>query len=486
VDDNFFTEYLLQIEKKYRGYFSQPRIVQCIEAAVTLPYPEAVRLERRLFDECKASTHSRALRHLFFAEREVVKIPDVAAETRVRDVRKVAVIGAGTMGSGIAMLFVAAGAPVYLLERTEAALDNGIELIRNQYESAIKKGRMTAAQLDENMAMISGTMEYGHLHDADLVIEAVYEDMAIKQEVFRTLDQVCKAGTVLATNTSTLDVNEIAAVTRRPDDVIGLHFFAPANIMNLVEIVRGQKTSREVVATAMAIAKAIKKTGVLVGVCFGFVGNRMFLPYVREAQLMVLEGVLPERIDKIAYDWGMAMGPLVVMDLSGLDVFYRINQAWPDRPADPAYFRLCNVLHEMGRRGQKSGAGFYRYKGHDAVPDGEVMKIASREAGRLQIQRRDISDEEITERLFYSMINEGARILQEGIALRPGDIDVIFVHGYGMPRYRGGPMCYASTIGLSRVYEAICRYRDHYGEEYWAPAPLLEQLVRQDRDFSSS
>jgi 3-hydroxyacyl-CoA dehydrogenase len=401
------------------------------------------------------------------------------------EIRTVAVIGAGTMGGGIAMNFLNAGIPVQLLERTGDALDKGIEIIRTTYASAVKKGRMTDAQLDERMALLSGTLDYTHIHDADLVIEAVFEDMHIKQDVFRKLDQVCKQGAILSTNTSTLDVDAIAAVTRRPESVIGLHFFAPANIMSLLEIVRGRKTSRETVAAAMAVAKSIKKTGVLVRVCFGFVGNRMFLPYVREAQLMVLEGVAPERIDKLAYDWGMAMGPLAVMDLSGLDVFYRINQAWPDKPDDPAYFRMCNVLYELGRIGQKSGAGFYRYQGREAVADDTVMKIAGAEADRLRIIRRDITDEEIIERLFYSMINEGAHVLQEGIAMRPGDIDVIFVQGYGMPRYRGGPMCYANMLGLARVREAILRYRDRYGERYWTPAPLLDQLARQGKDFGS-
>ncbi|MGH8630320.1 MAG: 3-hydroxyacyl-CoA dehydrogenase NAD-binding domain-containing protein, partial [Burkholderiales bacterium] len=481
---DFFNEYRGQMARQTRGYFAPERIVRCVEAAVELPYEAALTVERGLFDECKASTHSQALRHLFFAEREVSKIPDVPRETPARDIRSVAVIGAGTMGGGIAMNFLGAGMPVTLLEMNREALDRGLGMVRKNYEAAVDKGRITARQLAETMDRIRPTTDYADLADADLVIEAVFENMEIKKKVFATLDATCKPGAVLATNTSTLDVNEIASATQRPQDVVGLHFFAPANVMPLLEIVRGAKTGKDIVASALAVAKAIRKVGVLVGVCFGFVGNRMFIPYVRESQRMVLEGVPPERIDRVAWDWGMAMGPNAVFDLSGVDVFYKMLHEWKDRPDDPAFCRMGTVLYEAGRLGQKNGAGFYRYQGREAVPDPDVAVIARREAAALGIEQRPVTDKEIIERLMYSMINEGSLILEAGIALRPGDIDVIFANGYGFPRYRGGPMFYADTMGLRRIHEGICRYRERYGERYWTPAPLLERLAEQGGTFS--
>jgi 3-hydroxyacyl-CoA dehydrogenase len=307
--------------------------------------------------------------------------------------------------------------------------------------------------------------------------------MALKKEIFATLDAVCKPGAVLASNTSTLNIDEIAASTNRPEDVIGLHFFAPANIMTLLEIVRGAKTANDVIATSMQMAKTIRKVAVLVGCCFGFVANRMFFPYVREAQLMILEGVPPERIDQVAFDWGMAMGPNGVSDLSGLDVLEKVRTEWTERPDDPVFFRMITKLVAQGRMGQKTGAGIYKYEGRKAVPDPEVEALAKQEAEALGVEQIEISDEEIIERLFYSMINEGALILEEGIALRPGDIDVVYANGYGMPRYRGGPMCYADTVGLENVREAMLKYRDRYGDLYWTPAPLLEQLTEAGKTF---
>ncbi|MBI2969153.1 MAG: enoyl-CoA hydratase/isomerase family protein [Gammaproteobacteria bacterium] len=479
----FFAEYRRQMARQTRGLFAPEQIVKCVEAAVTLPYGQALAVERRLFDECKASAQSRALRYLFFAEREVARIPDVPKDTPLRAIRKVAVIGAGTMGGGIAMNFLNAGMPVTVLEVKQEALDRGLGIVRGNYEGAVRKGRMTEEQLEAAMQRISGTTDYADVADADLVIEAVFENIGIKKEVFSRLDTVCKPGAVLASNTSTLDLNEIAAATSRPQDVIGLHFFAPANVMPLLEIVRGGKTATDVIATALSVAKTIRKTGVVVGVCFGFVGNRMFIPYIRESQRMVLEGIAPERIDRVAYDWGMAMGPNAVFDLSGVDVFYKMLQEWKDRPDDPAYCRMGVVLHDMGRLGQKSGAGFYRYQGREAVPDPEVSALARREAAALGIEQREIGDEEIIERLFYSMINEGALILEEGIARRAGDIDVIYANGYGFPRYRGGPMFFADTVGLKQVYDAIGRYRERYGDRYWTPAPLLERCAKEGGTF---
>ena len=437
-----------------------------------------------MFDDCKASTHSQSQRHLFFAEREVAKVADVPKDTVKRDIKTVGIIGAGTMGGGISMNFLNAGIPVTILEVTQEGLDRGLGVIRKNYEVMVKKGRMSESKLEELMSMITATVDYADMSEADLVIEAVFENMAIKKDVFTKLDEVCKPGAILASNTSSLDLNEIAEFTKRPEDVIGLHFFAPANVMTLLEIVRGAKTAKDVIATSMALSRTLGKIGVLVGVCFGFVGNRMFFPYVREAQLMLLEGVSAERIDKVAFDWGMAMGPNSVLDLSGLDVLNKLNSEWKDRPDDPAYYRVCSVLVEMERYGQKTGRGMYLYEGRNATPDPEVAEIAAREAKNLGIQPREISDEEIMERMMCAMINEGALILEEGIAQRSSDIDVVFANGYGMPRYRGGPMIYADIAGLGNVYEAICKYRDRYGDLYWTPASLLEKLAKEGKTFS--
>ena len=483
IDDEFFAGYLQKLARTARGFFAPTQIVKCVQAALNESYRDALKTERQLFDECKASTHSQAQRHLFFAEREVAKIPDVPKNMPVREIKNVAVIGAGTMGGGIAMNFVNAAMPVTILEADQAGLERGLGIIRKNYALAVDKGRMTEAQLEQAMGMITPTTDYADIAAADLVIEAVFETMEVKKDVFTKLDQVCKQGAILASNTSSLDLNEIAAVTSRPQDVIGLHFFAPANVMKLLEIVRGGKTAGDVIATAMASAKKIRKVGVLVGVCFGFVGNRMFFPYVREAQLMMLESIPPQRVDQVAYDWGMAMGPHAVMDLSGLDVFNKLNTEWKDRPDDPVYYRMCRVLCEMGRYGQKTGAGTYRYEGRKALPDPEIMEIAGREAQALGVDQIEVSDEEIIERMLFSMVNEGARVLEEGIAIRPGDIDVIFVNGYGMPRYRGGPMKYADTVGLDKVYAAIVKYRERYGDLWWTPSPLLEQLANAGRTF---
>ena len=483
ADAAFFADYEQKLAHKARGFFAPGQIVKCVQAALSESFQDALATERRLFNECKTSTHSQAQRHLFFAEREVARVPDVPKTTPPREVNNVAVIGAGTMGGGITMNFVNAGIPVTLLEVDQAGLERGLGVIRKNYSSAVDKGRMSEAQLEQAMGLISPTTDYSDVAGADLVIEAVFENMDIKKQVFTTLDEVCKPGAILASNTSSLDLNEIAAMTKRPEDVIGMHFFAPANIMKLLEIVRGEKTAADVIATAMAGAKKIRKVGVLVGVCFGFVGNRMFFPYVREAQLMMLEGIPPQRVDQVAYDWGMAMGPHAVMDLSGLDIFYKLNNEWQDRPDDPVYCRMTSVLAEMGRLGQKTGVGTYRYEGRKAVPDPEVMEIARREAATLGVEQIEVSDEEIIERLLYSMINEGARVLEEGIAIRPGDIDVIFVNGYGLPRYRGGPMKYADMVGLDKVYAAVEKHRARYGDLWWTPAPLLEQLARSGSSF---
>jgi 3-hydroxyacyl-CoA dehydrogenase len=484
VTPEVFANYRKQIAKTARGFFAPEQIIKCVEAAAELPYQKALQIENELFLDCLNSDHSKAQRHLFFAEREITRIPDVPKDTQAREIKTVAIIGAGTMGCGIAMNFLSANIPVTLLEVDQTGLDRGLNTIRANYEAQVKKGRLSQEQLDQTIGQLDGSTDYADISDVDLVIEAVFENMAIKKEVFEKLDQVCKHGAILASNTSTLDINVIANYTKRPEDVIGLHFFAPANIMPLLEIVRGEKTSKDVIATALKIARTIHKVGVLVGVCFGFVGNRMFLPYVREAELMMLEGIAPERIDQLVCDWGMAMGPHAVTDLSGQDIFFKLNNEWENKPDDPSYFRICKVLYEKGRYGQKAGAGIYKYEGRTATPDPEVMEMAHNEADSLGIEQREISDEEIIERLLYAMINEGALVLEEGIALRPGDIDVIFNSGFGMPRYRGGPMFYADHVGLKQVYETISKYREHYGDRYWTPAPLLEQLAKEGKTFS--
>ena len=484
IDEHFFAGYRNSMARSTRGFFAPEKIVQCVEAAVELPYEEAVEKERELFMECMYSSHSVAQRHMFFAERACTKVPDVPSDTPTREVSKVAVIGGGTMGGGIAMNFANAGLSVTVKEVSEEALEKGLGIIKANYDNTVSKGRMSADARDACMNLIGGTTSYDEISDCDLIVEAVFENMALKKEIFKQLDKVAKQGAILASNTSTLDIDEIAEATSRPADVIGWHFFAPANVMTLLELVRGSTTSKEVIATSMAIAKKIKKTAVLVGVCFGFVGNRMFFPYVREAQLMILEGVGPERIDQVAFEWGMAMGPNGVSDLSGLDVLEKVRNEWADRPDDPALWALVAKLVEKGRFGQKTGAGIFNYAGRSPVPDAEVTELAKTEAERLGIEQKEISDEEIIERLMYSMINEGALILGEGIATKSSDIDVVFVHGYGMPRYRGGPMCYADEIGLEKVVSGMEKFKARYGDMYWEPAPLLKELAQSGKKFA--
>jgi len=483
IPEGFFAGYRKEIAGKTRGYFAPEQIVKCVEAAVALPYSEGIKRENELFMTCMTSDHSKAQRHLFFADREISKIPDVPKDTPTSSIEKVAIIGGGTMGGGIAMNFVNVGIPVLLKEVNQDALDRGLTVIRRNYEIAVKKGRLSDVQLEKNMAMIQGTLDYADLSAVDIVIEAAFENMELKKEIFATLDKTCKAGAILASNTSTLDIDDIASATERAQDVIGLHFFAPANIMNLLEIVRGTGTSKEVIATSMKVAKMIRKSAVLVGCCFGFVANRMFFPYIREAQLMILEGIPADRIDKVAVDWGMAMGPNGVSDLSGLDVLEKVRTEWIDRPDDPKFFRMITKLVEHGRMGQKTGAGIYKYDGRKAMPDAEVAALAKIEAKALGVKQIEVTDEEIIERLFYPMINEGALILEEGIALRPSDIDVIYASGYGMARYRGGPMWYADTVGLKSVRDAMYKYRERYGDLYWSPASLLEDLVSAGKTF---
>jgi 3-hydroxyacyl-CoA dehydrogenase len=431
------------------------------------------------------SRQSKALRHVFFAEREAGKIPDIPKDTPTRTIKSAGVIGAGTMGGGIAMNFANAGIPVRLIERSQELLDKGLGVIGKNYANTVKKGGLSQAEMDKRMRLIVGSTSYDVLGDVDVVVEAAFEEMGVKREIFQTLDRTCKAGAILATNTSTLDVNEIAAVTGRPEDVIGLHFFSPANVMRLLEVVRGAKSSKETVATSMKLAKSLNKLGVLVGVCDGFVGNRMVAKYTREAHFLLEEGALPQQVDRALYDFGLAMGPFAMGDLAGLDIGWAIRKRRAaTRPKDERYSTVADQICELGRFGQKTGAGFYRYEegNRTPIPDPVVEEIIVKTSGKMGIERREISDQEIIERCIYPLVNEGAKILEEGMALRASDIDLIYINGYGFPAHRGGPMFYAETVGLSRVYESMCRYAEIHGD-YWKPAPLLKRLVEQGKGF---
>jgi len=471
--------------KKQRGMMAPLAAINAVEAATKLPFAEGCVRERELFLECLFSEQSSALIHVFFGEREVAKIPGIPKETSVRAVKSAAVVGAGTMGGGIAMVFANAGIPVLLKEMEQAALDRGLATIRAHYANSVKRGRFTQDIADARMALITPTLSYDDFSGADMVIEAAFEGMALKKEIFGELDRVCKPGSILASNTSTLSIDEIASATARPEVVIGTHFFSPANVMRLLEVVRGAATSPEVIATCMQLSKRLGKIGVLVGNCRGFVGNRMFHPYRREAQFLVEEGAGIEAVDKALYDFGMAMGPLSVADLAGLDIGWRIRKEHRhlDKPGVRRPFaedKLC----EMGRFGQKTRAGWYKYDEQRRVSvDVEIVELLrgwSLEAG---IAQREISSEEIVERCIYALVNEGARILEEGYALRAVDIDIIYLNGYGFPAYRGGPMWYADTVGLKKVYERVREFQARHGET-WEPAPLLKRLAEEGKTFA--
>lgn len=471
--------------KKQRGLIAPLAAIDAVEAATRLPFDEGSQFEKKKFMECLFSDQSKALIHVFFAEREVGKIPDVAKETPTIPINKVAVLGAGTMGGGIAMVVANAGLPVLMKETDQAALDRGMETIRKNYAASVQRGKFTQEFVDHTLQLITPTLTYDGFADADLLIEAVFEGMAVKKQVFGELDRVCKHTAILASNTSTLSIDEIASATSRPQSVIGTHFFSPANVMRLLEIVRGKLTGKEVIATCMQLSKKLGKVGVLVGNCRGFVGNRMFHPYRREAQFLVEEGARVEDVDQALYEFGMAMGPLATGDLAGLDVGWRIRKEYrhlekPGVRQPLAEDRLC----EMGRFGQKTRAGWFRY-GENRRPsaDPEVEQLIRSLAAEKRIPQRQISRDEIVDRCIFALVNEGARILEEGIALRAADIDIIYINGYGFPAYRGGPMWYADTVGLERVYNRIVEFHGQHGET-WEPAPLLKQLVRENRTFS--
>jgi 3-hydroxyacyl-CoA dehydrogenase len=472
-------------QKKQRGMMAPLAAIDAVEAATKLSFEDGCLEEQRLFVECLQSDQSKALIHVFFGEREVAKIPDVPKETPTIPVNNVAVVGAGTMGGGIAMVFANAGISVLLKESDQAALDRGLANIQKNYANSVKRGRFTQQFVDERLKLIRPTLQHDGFEKADMVVEAVFEGMALKKEVFAELDRVCKAGAILASNTSTLNIDEIASATSRPEFVIGTHFFSPANVMRLLEIVRGKKTSKPVIATCMQLSKKVGKIGVLVGNCRGFVGNRMFGPYVRESVFLVEEGTSVEAVDKALSDFGMAMGPLAVGDLAGLDVGWRVRKEYrhlekPGVRQAMAGDRLC----EMGRYGQKTGAGWYKYdENRRATTDPEVATFVRRWASEAGIPQRQIPADEIVDRCVYALVNEGARILEDGYALRAVDIDIVYINGYGFPAYRGGPMWFADTVGLKKVYERVCEFHRQHGE-IWEPAPLLKKLAEQGGTFA--
>lgn len=485
LPDGFFAGYRAAVSKKTRGLPAPQSIIDCVEKATTSSFAEGSAVERELFAKLMNSPESKGLRHVFFAEREAARVDDLDPKTPLRPINKVGIIGAGTMGGGIAMSFANAGIPVTLLEMNQEALDRGLGVCQKNYDISVKKGRFTAEQAERTMALISGTTDYAGLSDADLVIEAVFEDPEIKKTVFKQLDQTCKAGAILATNTSYQNVDEIAAVTSRPEDVLGMHFFSPANVMKLLEVVRGEKTADDVLATVMKLAVKIRKVPVVSRVCYGFIGNRMLEGYFRQALSMLLEGATPAQVDGAMERFGMAMGPIAVGDLAGWDVGYKARRALPEPPDFPPY-KTVDTLVESGRLGQKTGAGFYRYDPatRARLEDPEANEIIRTEATRQGVEQREFSDEDIVARLMYPLINTGAKILEEGIAQRASDIDVVYLYGYGFPAHRGGPMFYADTVGAKAIYDKICEFRDTLGRpQDWQPAPLLKKLAESGGRF---
>ena len=470
---------------KQRGMTAPLAAIDAVEAATKVSFDEGCQIEQKLFQQCLFSEQSKALIHVFFGEREVAKIPDIPKEMPTIPINSAAVVGAGTMGGGIAMVFANAGIPVLLKDADPPALDRGLSTIQNNYQNSVKRGRFTQQFADERLKLIQPTLTYDDFGKVDIIVEAVFEGMALKKEVFAQLDHVCKQGAILASNTSTLNIDEIASATLRPESVIGTHFFSPANVMRLLEMVRGKRTSKEVIATCMQLSKKLGKVGVLVGNCRGFVGNRMFHHYGREAVFLVEEGASPQAVDQALYDFGMALGPLATGDLAGLDVGWRIRKEY--RHLEKRGVRQPIVgdrLCELGRYGQKTGAGWYKYdENRRAAPDPEVNEMVCKWAIEAGIPQRDISDEETVERCVYALVNEGARILEEGIAMRAVDVDIIYVNGYGFPSYRGGPMWYADTIGLQNVYQRICEFHSEHGE-LWEPAPLLRRLAEEGKTFA--
>jgi 3-hydroxyacyl-CoA dehydrogenase len=482
-----FLQFSRNTVKAMAGPFPAPlECVDCVAASVTMKFEDGLKYERDRFLALAQTDESKALRHAFFGERAASKVPDVPADTPTRSIARAAVVGAGTMGGGIAMNFANAGIPVTILETKQEALDKGLATIRKNYENTVKKGKLTPEKAGQRISLITGTLAYEEIAQADIVIEAVFEDLNVKETVFRQLDAVMKPGAILASNTSTLDLDKIAAFTQRPQDVIGLHFFSPANVMKLLEIVRGKETAKDVLATALALSKKIKKTGVVSGVCDGFIGNRMVEQYLRQAFFLLDEGVLPEQIDKAIEKFGFAMGPFRMSDLAGNDIGWYIRKRRYIETPDLDYSKVPDLLCEQGRFGQKTGAGWYDYKAGDrtAYPSPVVSEIIQSQLQAKGRERRSVSDQEIVQRLVFALVNEGARILEEGIALRASDIDMVYLTGYGFPLHRGGPMLYADTVGLPNVLEAMRGFARGPHGDAWAPAPLLEKLAGEGKGFN--
>jgi len=471
-----------------KNFPAPARCVDCVEQATKAKFEDGLKYEREAFAALMITPESKALRHAFFAERAASKVPDVPEDTPTREIAKVAIIGAGTMGGGIAMNFLNAGTPVVMLEMKQEALDKGIGIIRKNYEAQVKKGKLKEDKYAERMALLSTTLAYDDLRDADLVIEAVFEEIGVKQKVFEQLDAVMKPGAILASNTSTLDLDKIASFTKRPQDVIGMHFFSPANVMKLLEVVRGAKTASDVLMTVMKLGKKIKKTCVVSGVCDGFIGNRMIEQYSRQAGFLLEEGCSPQQVDKAIEKFGFAMGPFRMGDLAGNDIGWAIRKRRYVEKPNLRYSKTADLLCEMGRYGQKTGAGWYDYVPgkRDAIPSKLVEDMLARHREELGITPRKISDDEIVHRLVYSLVNEGARIVEEGIALRASDIDMVYLTGYGFPLWRGGPMNYADTVGLWNVAQAMKKFARNPADDaaFWQPAPLLARLAAEGKSFS--
>ncbi len=489
TDPDAYFQFARNMVKGMAKHFPAPaKCVDAVEAAVKKPFDAGMALERELFVGLMMTPECKALRHAFFGERAASKIPDVPEDTPQRPIKKVAVIGAGTMGGGISMNFLNAGIPVTILETKQEALDRGVAVMRKNYEARVKKGKLKQDKYEATMALLSTTLDYADIQDADLVIEAVFEEMGVKETVFKTLDEVMKPGAILASNTSTLDVDKIAGFTKRPQDVVGMHFFSPANVMKLLEVVRGEKTAKDVLATVMAIAKKIRKTAVVSGVCDGFIGNRMIEQYSRQAGFLLEEGCTPAQVDQAIEKFGFAMGPFRMGDLAGNDIGWAIRKRRYVEKPGLRYSKTADLLCEMGRFGQKVGKGWYDYVPgqRNAIPSAEVVKMIEDHRRQLGITPRAIADEEIVHRLVYSLVNEGAKILEEGIASKASDIDMVYLTGYGFPLHRGGPMCYADQQGLFNVVQDMLRFakNPHDDAAFWQPAPLLARLVEQGKTFT--
>ncbi len=481
-DSVFFQNFRQSIARKTRGMNAPERAIRAVEAAVQGPFRAGVEVEKQMSQECGADPQSKALQHVFFAERLANKVPGLPKNLELSDIKKVGVIGAGTMGGGIAMNFVNAGIPVTILEMNDEALRRGLGIIRKNYETTAKKGRMSLAQVNQCMALLQGTTNQDQMADSDLVIEAVFENMEVKKKVFSSLNKTVSKDAILASNTSYLNIDEIATVVDNPHRVLGMHFFSPANVMRLLEIVRAEKTSPQTLATILKVAKTINKVGAIAGVCDGFIGNRMLSGYSHQANALVLEGAAPEQVDRVLYEFGMPMGVIAMADLAGLDIGYQKRQSMDPSQIDEKFSFLYDRLYEKGRHGQKTGAGVYDYEPGSRVPipSPVTKQILQDAAKKFDLKYREISDQEIVERCFYSMVNIGLNILHEGIAYRASDIDTVYINGYGFPAYRGGPMYWAEhEVGLDRVLSRIKEFAGIHGAKHWKPSPLLEKLVSQ-------